>query len=204
MSSIKEFDTEKRIFEAAQLVFLQKGLVNTTMQDIASKAGISRTSLHYYFRNKDTLFESILSMAMDNMMPKINQTISKDIPLVEKIIEFAYNYLDLLHDNDQLPGFMASEIRRNPDKVIGFILKNSTTINFDIIEKQMEEEVKAGKVRPFNLSQLVVTVAGLCIFPFICKPVLENVLESDGSNFDSFIIERRTVIAEIITNWLYL
>jgi AcrR family transcriptional regulator len=204
MSSIKEFDTEKRIFEAAQLVFLQKGLVNTTMQDIASKAGISRTSLHYYFRNKDTLFESILSMAMDNMMPKINQTITKDIPLVEKIIEFAYNYLDLLHDNDQLPGFMASEIRRNPDKVIGFILKNSTTINFDIIEKQMEEEVKAGKVRPFNLSQLVVTVAGLCIFPFICKPVLENVLENDGSNFDSFIIERRTVIAEIITNWLYL
>ena len=204
MSSIKEFDTEKRIFEAAQLVFLQKGLVNTTMQDIASKAGISRTSLHYYFRNKDTLFESILAMAMDNMMPKINQTIYKDIPLVEKIIEFAYNYLDLLHDNDQLPGFMASEIRRNPDKVIGFILKNSTTINFDIIEKQMEEEVKAGKVRSFNLSQLVVTVAGLCIFPFICKPVLENVLESDGSNFDSFIIERRKVIAEIITNWLYL
>jgi len=204
MSSIKEFDTEKRIFEAAQLVFLQKGLVNTTMQDIASKAGISRTSLHYYFRNKDTLFESILAMAMDNMMPKINQTIYKDIPLVEKIIEFAYNYLDLLHDNDQLPGFMASEIRRNPDKVIGFILKNSTTINFDIIEKQMEEEIKAGKVRPFNLSQLVVTVAGLCIFPFICKPVLENVLESDGSNFDSFIIERRKVIAEIITNWLYL
>jgi TetR/AcrR family transcriptional regulator len=204
MSSIKEFDTEKRIFEAAQLVFLQKGLVNTTMQDIASKAGISRTSLHYYFRNKDTLFESILSMAMDNMMPKINQTITKDIPLVEKIIEFAYNYLDLLHDNDQLPGFMASEIRRNPDKVIGFIIKNSTTINFDIIEKQMEEEVKAGKVRPFKLSQLVVTVAGLCIFPFICKPVLENVLESDGSNFDSFIIERRKVIAEIITNWLYL
>lgn len=204
MSSIKEFDTEKRIFEAAQLVFLQKGLVNTTMQDIASKAGISRTSLHYYFRNKDTLFESILAMAMDNMMPKINQTITKDIPLVEKIIEFAYNYLDLLHDNDQLPGFMASEIRRNPDKVIGFILKNSTTINFDIIEKQIEEEVKAGKVRPFNLSQLIVTVAGLCIFPFICKPVLENVLESDGSNFDSFIIERRKVIAEIITNWLYL
>ena len=71
-------------------------------------------------------------------------------------------------------------------------------------EKQMEEEIKAGKVRPFNLSQLVVTVAGLCIFPFICKPVLENVLESDGSNFDSFIIERRKVIAEIITNWLYL
>lgn len=205
MSSVKEFDTEKRIFEAAQFVFLQKGLADTTMQDIADKAGISRTSLHYYFRNKDKLFESILSQAMDNMMPKINQTINKDIPLVEKIIEFAYNYIDLLHDNDQLPGFMASEIRRNPDKVIGFVLKKSATINFDVVERQIEKEIKAGNVRPFQLSQLIVTVAGLCIFPFICKPVLENVLQqSEGCCFDLFIAERKKVIAEIITNWLYL
>lgn len=203
MSSIKELDTEKRIFEAAQFVFLHKGLANTTMQDIANKAGISRTSLHYYFRNKDKLFETILSQAMDNMMPKINQTINKDIPLVEKIIEFAYNYIDLLHDNDQLPGFMASEIRRNPDKVIGFILKKSATTNFDVIEKQMDEEIKAGKLRPFQLSQLIVTVAGLCIFPFICKPVLDNILQQNYTdNFDSFIRERKKVIAEIITNWL--
>lgn len=203
MSSTKELATEQRIYEAAQMMFLQKGLADTTMQDIANEAGISRTSLHYYFRNKEKLFEGILSKALDNILPKINETINKDCPLVEKIIEIAHNYLDLLHDNEQLPGFIALELRRNPDMVIGFIIKKSTTINFDVIEKQMEIEVAAGKVRPFDLSQLVITVVGLCVFPFICKPVLDTVFFfKPDVNFQTFIEERKQVVAEIIGNWL--
>lgn len=203
MSSNKEQDTEHRIFEAAQMVFLQKGLADTTMQDIANEAGISRTSLHYYFRNKDKLFEGILSKALDNVLPKINQTINKDIPLVEKIIEIAHNYLDLLHDNEQLPGFITLELRRDPDLVIGYIIKRSTTINFDVIEKQMKVEIAAGKVRAFDLSQMVISVVGLCVFPFICKPVLDSVfLFKQDVDFSSFILERKTVVAEILSNWL--
>lgn len=203
MLESKEIDTEKRIYSAAQLVFMQKGLASTTMQDIANEAGISRTSLHYYFRNKDKLFDSILSKALDNLLPTINNTINKDIPLVDKIVEIAHNYLDLLHDNEQLPGFIALEIRRNPEKVIGFIIEKSFSINFDAIEKQMHEEVEAGRVRPFDLSQLVTSVAGLCIFPFICKPVLDMVFTmKDDVNFDSFMIERKRVVAEIIRGWL--
>lgn len=203
MNPTKEIDTEQRIFEAAQMVFLQKGLADTTMQDIANQAGISRTSLHYYFRNKEKLFEGILSQALDNVLPKINQTINKEIPLVEKIIEIAHNYLDLLNNNEQLPGFITLELRRDPDLVIGYIIKRSTTINFDVVEKQMRIEIAEGKVREFDLSQMVISVVGLCVFPFICKPVLDNLfLFKQDVDFNSFITERKTVVAEIISNWL--
>lgn len=197
-------DTEARIFEAAQTVFFQKGLAQTTMQDIASEAGISRTSLHYYYRSKEKLFEVILSCALDNVLPKINDIVNKEIPLLEKIIEIAHNYLDLLYENQQLPGFMALELRRNPNMVIEFIAKKSTTINFGAVKQQMSEEIEAGIIRPFDLSQMIVAVAGMCVFPFICKPVLEDIFAQDDSDFSHFIIERKKVITEIITNWLSL
>ena len=60
-----EQDTEHRIMAAAAKVFMQKGRLGASMQDIADEAGINRTLLHYYFRNKeklfDTIFESIFS-----------------------------------------------------------------------------------------------------------------------------------------------
>lgn len=200
-----DYDSEQRIFEAAQTLFLQKGLSETTMQEIADQAGISRTSLHYYFRNKDKLFANIFEHALNNLLPQINETIKKDIPLVDKIIEITHNYIDLLHDNDQLPGFMVIEIRRNPKALIDFVLARSQQIDFSAIKKQMNDEVADGIIRSFDISQMVVTIVGLCVFPFVCKPLLSNVFEALADPaFDSFVADRKQVIAEMITHWLVI
>jgi len=44
--------TEELILEAAQAVFLEKGLAGARMQEIADRAGINKALLHYYFRSK--------------------------------------------------------------------------------------------------------------------------------------------------------
>ena len=49
-------ESEVKIIEAAKQVFLEKGLENAKMQDIADTAGISRTALNYYYRTKENLF----------------------------------------------------------------------------------------------------------------------------------------------------
>jgi len=49
-----------RILDAAREVFVERGLDGARMQDIADKAGINKALLHYYFRNKEKLFELIL------------------------------------------------------------------------------------------------------------------------------------------------
>ena len=40
--------TEERIFEAAKNVFVNKGLNNSRMQEIAQEAGMNNALLHYY------------------------------------------------------------------------------------------------------------------------------------------------------------
>ncbi|MDD4114947.1 MAG: helix-turn-helix domain containing protein, partial [Massilibacteroides sp.] len=60
MEQEEKKDVESRIIEAAKQVFVRKGFESATMGDIAAEAGIGRTSLNYYFRNKEMLFEAIL------------------------------------------------------------------------------------------------------------------------------------------------
>lgn len=48
------------IIEATFFCIALKGYSNITMQDIADSAGVSKGVIHYYFRNKEELFLSVL------------------------------------------------------------------------------------------------------------------------------------------------
>lgn len=197
-------DTEQRIFNAAQRLFLQKGLSETTMQDIADLAGISRTSLHYYFRSKDRLFEKSLNNLIRNIMPRIDSTLAKDISLRDKIVEIATSYIEQLRGNELLPGFLIMELRRDPQEIIRFVFSEWTSIDFQSIKNQMDREVEAGLIRRFDISQMVVTIMGLCTFPFICEPILSDVFKALGGHqtFDNFITERKIIVNQMLSLWL--
>ena len=68
----KEKSTEEKILAAAKKVFVAKGMAGARMQDIADEAGINKALLHYYFRNKEKLFELIFMDAAQKLIQKIN------------------------------------------------------------------------------------------------------------------------------------
>ena len=56
---LKEKCTEEKILEAAKNVFMKYGFYGAKMQDISNQAGINKALLHYYFRNKEKLFDQV-------------------------------------------------------------------------------------------------------------------------------------------------
>ena len=45
--------TEQKILKAAKKTFLRFGFHGTTLQQIASMAGVNKSMIHYYFRTKE-------------------------------------------------------------------------------------------------------------------------------------------------------
>ncbi|MGZ6540298.1 MAG: TetR/AcrR family transcriptional regulator, partial [Bacteroidia bacterium] len=64
MKQLTDTSTEGKILEAAKEVFMKYGLYGARMQDIADTAGINKALLHYYFRNKEKLFDKIFENAL--------------------------------------------------------------------------------------------------------------------------------------------
>jgi len=58
----EEYKKERKrgLIEAAKKVFIEKGFVRTSMQDIMDKAGISRGALYSYFNNINHVFIEVL------------------------------------------------------------------------------------------------------------------------------------------------
>ncbi|HHT38188.1 MAG TPA: TetR/AcrR family transcriptional regulator [Mollicutes bacterium] len=57
-----KINKKQEILKAARKVFIKKGYIQATMQDIINEAGISRGALYSYFNNVEHVFEELLKL----------------------------------------------------------------------------------------------------------------------------------------------
>jgi AcrR family transcriptional regulator len=60
-------ETRSAILRAAQKLFSTKGFFDTTIADIVEKAGVSRGTFYLYFKDREQIFATLLSQAVDEM-----------------------------------------------------------------------------------------------------------------------------------------
>ena len=61
----KTRSTEDEIVLAAYAVFLLYGYHGTTLQQIAVKAGVNKSAIHYYYRSKEKLYKIVVGLMAD-------------------------------------------------------------------------------------------------------------------------------------------
>ena len=195
-------DIETKIIEAANNVFLKYGVDKSTMGQIADEAGISRTSLNYYFRSKNHLVQKVLNNIENKIIPTISILINdENMPLIVKIELFVDEYIDLVTKYPMVPSFILWELTREPNWIIQFFKERN--LNFEILNIEITEEVKMGNVIPFKLEDLFVNILGLCAFPFVSKPLLmEFFFDQNEEKLFQFMISRKTEVKRILRNWL--
>ncbi|MDT0203934.1 TetR/AcrR family transcriptional regulator [Nocardioides sp. AE5] len=62
-------ESRRRILDAAEILFGQKGFARTSFVDIAQLSGISRGSIPWHFENKDGLLIAVVERAIDEFIP---------------------------------------------------------------------------------------------------------------------------------------
>ena len=68
----------KNIATAAQKLFMEKGMKNTSMSDIAREAGYSKATLYVYFKNKEEIISVLVLESMQKLYDYINMAIEKN------------------------------------------------------------------------------------------------------------------------------
>jgi AcrR family transcriptional regulator len=171
-----ELSTEEKIKEAARIVFTKKGYAATRTRDIAEEAGINLALLNYYFRSKEKLFELIMMEKMTIFFgvitPILNDT---TLSLEEKFAAISEKYIKNLLENPDIPLFILSEIRMNPDQFVNKLP----------VGKALESHF---------IKHLLMNLLGLTVFPFVIKPVLVTAGALNEKAFNAKIQERIALI----------
>ena len=110
----KDESTEARILSAGKKILLKKGMDGARMQDIADEAGINKALLHYYFRSKEKLFETIFMEVAAEFLPRIGKILAAEVSVFEKIEMFCSEYINQIIQTPYVPIFVLNEINRQP------------------------------------------------------------------------------------------
>lgn len=73
------------ILDAARGVFNKYGLQKTTVEDIAKSAGKAKSSLYYYFKNKDEIFRQVILKESDLFFEHVEQAMAKERDIRSKL-----------------------------------------------------------------------------------------------------------------------
>jgi TetR/AcrR family transcriptional regulator len=189
---------EQKILAAARKIFTTKGMAGARMQEIADEAGMNKALLHYYFRDKDKLFEAIFMDEAQRFFPKINAIFQSDDPLFEKIEKFVFEYIGEMQENPYLPWFVLNEVNRDPDHFMKKVLGDGNRPKPAKFLEQIEKEIKKGRIKRIEPIHLLMNLLSMTIFPFIARPMMTRNLHLSESQFRKAMEERKKEIPRFI------
>lgn len=84
----KEEKMRARVMEAAQQLFQQHGLLKVTMEDVAQAIGKGKSTLYYYFKSKEEIFEAMIDLEMTQVLRHIQLAVNQCITATAQLEAF--------------------------------------------------------------------------------------------------------------------
>lgn len=106
-------DTRRKIYEAALELFREKGFEQTTMRDIAAKAGVALGGAYYYFSSKEAIVLAFYHEMQEGSNEAILQALAGHKKLKDRIRCVIDKRIELLTPNRK---FCDALFRHAPDR----------------------------------------------------------------------------------------
>lgn len=77
----------KNILEIAEKLFIEKGIENTSMNDIARESGYSKASLYVYFKDKEELIAVLVLESMEKLYEYFSKAVNAQGDFQQRYLE---------------------------------------------------------------------------------------------------------------------
>ncbi|GMQ61745.1 TetR/AcrR family transcriptional regulator [Vallitalea maricola] len=112
MDNIKKRDAElsrKKILDAAETLFAQKGYHLTTLTEIAELSGLSRTTPSYFFGNKEMLYKKVIEHLIEDEKNYVDKLVIEDKVTVEALKTILARHIDYTFKHPNLTKILVTE-----------------------------------------------------------------------------------------------
>ncbi|MDD4310084.1 MAG: helix-turn-helix domain containing protein [Candidatus Cloacimonetes bacterium] len=193
-----EHNAEERLLTAAIEVFCNRGYDGARTQEIADLAGISKASLHYYFRSKELLFrkavQKVFSLIIGNVARRISEESSFEV-VIRQLVE---GYFEMfIHFRTQAVFFFTEMMKH--EELLDEIVKGidrSVLLNGLMLRFQKERE--EGKIIDMEPVDLLVNIIAMCGYPILAEPLLKRVLTLSNDEYQTMLNRRKEMVVDFV------
>jgi len=205
MDHTDEISMEQLILQCAEKLFLEKGFDATSTTQISREAGCNQALVHYYFRTKDNLFNTIFESKFRTFFQNVFDTTQlKNLTFTDKLKHMSETHFDLLWQNPQMPKLLINELSRKKDNINDLRERLHAVPEelFTLMNKELAAEIEAGRIKNVSFMDILVTIISLNASLFILMPVVKDVLMMDETQKNQLLLHRKSENVDIILSYL--
>lgn len=125
----------RRLLESAIVVFADKGIAGTLIQDVVAAAGVSPGSFYKYFRTNEDLFRTLAEELSNEIMRLIDSAIDEIDNPAAKVATAIRSYLHLMRSYRIVAQFVATA---------GLQLATRGSVAYDFLPRDLKAAQKLG------------------------------------------------------------
>lgn len=197
----KDQNMEEAILAAAESLFLERGYARTSTVEIARQVGCNQALVHYYFRSKENLFQTVFLEKFATFLHGVITIDDRELPFEETVAHIVETHFDFLAANARLPYFILDELVRNPSRLESLkqqIFPRIPHHTLSRLQQRLEEAIAEGRVKQISLVDLAITMASLNVMLFVTRPIITEVLGLSGKEYTALLERRRQENIEIV------
>ena len=140
--------------QAAKQLFQVYGWHKVTMDDVAKAIGKGRSSLYYYYKSKDEIFDAVMDLEIKEMMAAISRATDQVNTVEEKINAFCATKLNFLRDKKTV--YSAFEAGMDADAISQFnktkIIHHRVIMKLegDMLGRILTDAINKGEIRTID------------------------------------------------------
>jgi AcrR family transcriptional regulator len=178
------------ILRAAERVFQKWGMNKTTMEDIAGEAGKGKSTLYYYYKSKDEIFDAVVKLEFEKILSRAQESTLDVSSAKDKLKKYIVTSITEMKNIVSAYTIIRAEIKRNQN-FLDKVRKIFESSEEQFIKKILRTGVETKEFSFINSNEL--NTAAKTIIGMIHALELYLLLENDDTN-------QIDIAAKIISN----
>ncbi len=155
----KEEITRTRIIQTAKKLFQRDGLQNVRMEDVAEAAGKAKSSLYYYYKSKEEIWDAVMDIEIGEIVSDIANAVGHAQTVEQKIHAFCGTMLKSLRKKRALYNIAYGTnevVKRN--KSTGGIRRRFVKQESVVFREILAEGIEKGELKPMKSKEQEILV----------------------------------------------
>ena len=142
----KTNDKYQRILEASVNVFADHGFHQSTVSQIANKAGVADGTIYLYFKNKEDILVQIFNYKTKQIFERFREVVDSADNPIEKLRNLIHRHLQEFQQDRNLAVVYLAETRQI-NRVMEDQIKIMSKMYFDLVAEILEQGQQDGSFR---------------------------------------------------------
>jgi TetR/AcrR family transcriptional regulator len=181
-------DVRRRLVGVARELFATRGFGEVGIREIARAAEVTPGMISYYFGDKQGLYEAMLGSVFEELLTRVRELSAQPETGTRALEGLIRLYAATIASQPWVPALLLREIVTGDSEARARFIARFASRVATLLPQLVQAEIGSGALREDLDPRLaVLSIFGMCVFPYLAHPVAGKVL---GYELDAAFSER--------------